>query len=301
MHHFGAFFLMHRNAPHITPIMKANEEQQTTKKLRNRDFRLFLQNELIRRCEKNPHYSLRAFAKTLGVHHASLSGILAGKRPLTSKTVNKFCLALNLSPTETRGFIELTKKNSRFSTQLSAQESAPVLNHEELTLDTFMSISEWYHDAILELTHIRNFKANPKWIAKALGITASEVNIAAERLQRLELLEISQDGTWVDLSRNNTTNVTNDFTSIALRKYQKKILELSIHALENLPRTQRDHTSTTIAIQSSDLAEAKERIKEFRFELAAFLQRDGVEPDSVFQLALSFFPLTRPEIQGDPS
>ncbi|MGZ3710335.1 MAG: TIGR02147 family protein [Bdellovibrionota bacterium] len=252
--------------------------------LQTRDFRLFLQQELMRRCERNSGYSLRAFAKVLGIHHASLSRVLARKRPLTAKLTKSLCQALRLSPAETQNFLQ----------QLPRKKNLPseAVQYQELTLDTFVSISEWYHDAILELTHLQSFQPEPKWIAKVLGITQNEVKIAAERLQRLEFLDITDSGKWLDLSRDNTTNITNDFTSAALRKLQKKVLELSGEALENLPRTQRDHTSLMVAVDFSDLPEVKERIKKFRHELATFLQRKEAKPDSVCQLAISFFPLT---------
>lgn len=169
-------------------------------------------------------------------------------------------------------------------------------NHQSLALDTFNVIADWYHDAILELTHIKNFKPDIKWIADCLGISPNEVRVAKERLERLDLLEVS-DGRWIDLSRNNTTNSSNDLTSAALRKLQKKILELSAEALMDLPRTERDHTSITVAMDSSDLNEVKKRIKNFRFELAAFIERKGAKADSVYQFAFSAFPLTRIETQ----
>lgn len=265
--------------------MKPTSHSNSPKVPRTRDFRLFLQQELMRRCERNSGYSLRAFAKVLGVHHASLSRLLAQKRPFTTRLTKSICQALHLSPAEAELFLQNIPKKK------SARAEEPI-QYRELTLDTFVSISEWYHDALLELTHLRSFKPNPKWIAKVLGITQNEVKIAAERLQRLELLEITAEGKWLDLSRDNTTNITNDFTSAALRKLQKKVLDLSGAALENLPRTQRDHTSLMVAVDFSDLPEVKERIKNFRHELAAFLQRKEAKADSVCQLAISFFPLT---------
>ncbi|MGZ3806814.1 MAG: helix-turn-helix transcriptional regulator, partial [Bacteriovorax sp.] len=49
---------------------------------------------------RNSSFSLRAFAKNLGLSPASLSQILSGKRPLTLSTAKKICDSLNLSPIE---------------------------------------------------------------------------------------------------------------------------------------------------------------------------------------------------------
>jgi uncharacterized protein (TIGR02147 family) len=259
--------------------------------LESGDFRLFLQQELVRRCDKNSGYSLRSFARSLGVHHTTLSRLLSGKRALNPKAVQRLCQALKLSPVETNAFLKGAVERPKASNKARFQD---------LTLDTFISISEWYHDAILELTHIQGFQGDSKWIAKKLGVTSAEVNVAVKRLERLELLEIDSNGQWVDLSRNNTTNITNDITSAALRKLQRKILELSMEALEEVPRTHRDHTSTTFAIDASDLPEIKEMIKKFRFELTSYVQRKNVNPNSVYQLAVSLFPITKTHFEkGD--
>lgn len=265
--------------------------------LESRDFRSYLQQELIRRCEKNPGYSLRSFARSLGIHHTTLSRLLAGKRGLNSRSIQRLCEALKLSQAEASLYLKQGESGGGGTAQEKNSESA---RYQNLALDTFISISEWYHDAILELTHIQGFKGDPKWIAKRLGLKLSQVKTAVERLQRLELLAITPRNLWVDLSRDNTTNVSNDITSAALRKLQKQILELSMQALEEIPRTHRDHTSTTLAIDAADLPEIKERMKKFRFELTSFVQRRSVKANAVYQLAVSFFPLTQIEIpKGD--
>ncbi|MGE3974802.1 MAG: TIGR02147 family protein [Bdellovibrionales bacterium] len=262
--------------------LDTNDKKQTT------NFRKFLQQELMKRCERNPSYSLRAFAKSLRLSHATLSHILAGRRPLTNKMIQRIGLTLGLGPQEVALFQSPTRSQ--------AQNMAPN-NYHELTIDTFTAISEWYHDAILELTHLKNFKADTKWIAKSLGITINEVNMAAERLARLELLEI-KGKKWTDLSQNNSTSLDPDFTSVALRKYQKKILELSLKALEEVPKVKREHASNMLAFQKSDLEEVRKRIHRFRWSLTKFIQRKEAKPDEVYQLALSFFPITKDKIQG---
>lgn len=251
-------------------------------------FRRFLREELIRRCEKNNGYSLRAFARHLGINHATLSSIMAGKRALTRSTIIKLGNSLKLTQEQLTNFLNFYG---------SHDNQVALTEHQNLALDVFTAISDWYHDAILELIHIKNFKPDIRWISKSLGITTTEVRSAVERLVRLELLEIS-DNTWKDLSRNNTTNITNNLSSDALKKLQAKILELSMRTLTELPRTHRDHTSLTVAMQTRDLDEVKERIKRFRFELVKFIERKQAKPDAVYQFAFSVFPLTKKQL-GD--
>src|SRR5262245_40700147 len=68
--------------------------------------RLLLQQELARRCAKNPGYSLRAFSRALGLSPTVLSLVLSGKRPLSKKAVAKVVEVLGLGPEEKAELIQ---------------------------------------------------------------------------------------------------------------------------------------------------------------------------------------------------
>ena len=128
------------------------------------DFRLYLQNELIRRCQKNPHYSLRAFARILQIDASALSKILNAKRAVTPEMLTKLGLKLGLGKQELKSFKGIK----------SGAGALGHLDFDTIDADQFKIISDWYHYAILELTAVAHFRADTKWIAKTLGITASE-------------------------------------------------------------------------------------------------------------------------------
>src|SRR4051812_39967317 len=67
--------------------------------------RLALQRELARRCTTNAGYSLRAFARALGMSHAGLSLVLSGKRPLSRKAAVRIAPLLDLSTDERLAFV----------------------------------------------------------------------------------------------------------------------------------------------------------------------------------------------------
>jgi uncharacterized protein (TIGR02147 family) len=159
-----------------------------------KDFRFFLQEELVRRCKKNPRFSLRAFARTLDVEASALSKILNGKRALTKKMLHRMCDHLGIGPEEV-GDYERSLPRSRAGTRKGARAAEG--DFRQVSVDIFNVIADWYHYAILELLTVRDFQKSPAWIAKALGISVSEVNFALERLLRLGLLEISDDNVWV--------------------------------------------------------------------------------------------------------
>jgi transcriptional regulator with XRE-family HTH domain len=83
------------------------------------------------RKDKNPRYSLRAFARSLGVSSGQLSEILSSKRPLSHKLGRRIAIAMALTEEESQKlntlisqqtqFLEIAGPNSR---QLSDEEIA---------------------------------------------------------------------------------------------------------------------------------------------------------------------------------
>lgn len=254
-----------------------------------REFRLFLQQELVNRCQKNPSYSLRAFARALNVSSSALSAMLNGKRTITATSVERLGSAIGLGPKEISRYKILSReKKLGLGAELTSKDE-----FQQITLDSYAIISDWYHYAILELIRVKNFEPSIAWVAKSLGITKSEANIAVERLQRVGLLEITDRGKWLDKTASGkATNIQGDLTSVASRKLQKQILEMSLRALEEMPSTElRSHTSLTLAIAPEDLPLAKEKIKTFRRELAELLESNK-NPSEVYHVNVSLYPVT---------
>ena len=259
------------------------------------EFRLYLQQELSKRCKHNPHFSLRAFARTLDVEVSSLSKILNGKRSLSRKMLHHISSQLGLSP----------ERVNYFEEKLPSRKRKQQMEFTQLTMDTFTVISDWYHYAILELVTVKDFTPSKAWVAKRLGITVSEVNFAIERLQRLDMLEVNGD-TWEQKSGQLTT-IGSNFTASALKKLQNQILTQAQDALQTTKIERRDQSAMTMAIDSSKIADAKRLITKFRRDLCAFLQ-DTSDPDSisdgkphkpknkkdeVYQLSISLFPVSK--------
>jgi plasmid maintenance system antidote protein VapI len=246
-------------------------------------FRIYLQNELLRRCKANPGYSLRAFSRTLQISPSSLSRILRGEREVSEAMRARLGGRLGLSPIAINS-LALEKKSHR-AMKPTAQ------NFKQLALDTFSFISNWYHYGILELTRVKTFNSNPRWIAKTLGVTVTEINAAVECLQRLGLLKIKKGGQWTAIL--NYTNVGKDgeFTDVAHRNLQKQVLQMAIKAMDEVPVHYRDQSSMTMAVDVARLPKAIEMITEFRRHLCGFLEGETLKED-VFQLSISLFPIT---------
>ena len=271
--------------------MLSNEFNKPTEKAAEpsvQDFRIYLQNEFLARCRKNERYSLSAFARFLGMDISTLAKVLKGQRPIRAQAIKRIGLKLGLNPFQISDF----EKSSPRANAKNKTDETPA-NYQQLTLDAFQVISDWYHYAILELIQLPHFKGDAGWIAKTLRITPAEVQIATERLLRLEMIEITPEGKWIDQSNGHTTTLGSNFTASAFKNLQRQILEKAIQALDEVPFEKRSQTSLTMAINPDRIPEAKKKLVEFQRGLNRFLGEGArTESDEVYHLSLSLYPVS---------
>lgn len=241
-------------------------------------FAQLLQNELLSRCRKNPSYSLRAFSKQLGIDQSLLSKILRGKKPISKKMILELSRVLKIPKANLNRYLEIST------------DSTERQNHFYILQDQFDLLSDWYHFAILELSNLKTFKSDPKWISGKLGITVSEVNIAIERLIRNEFIKVQKNGKWQIFRPSNDWS-NPEITSAARKQYQKQILEKSISAIQNVSYEYRHNSSLTLAINAALIPDIKKMLNKYRDELNQFSEEKGGYTD-IYQLSLAFFPLT---------
>lgn len=243
-------------------------------------FRALLQEELARRCSKNAQYSLRAFAAQLDLDHSTLSQILRGKRALTPRTIEKIGAKVGLSA-------DAVAAHAEREVRMPAADRRVLQEVQELTRDTLRLIADGHHYAILELTRLEVFKPDTRWIARVLGLTPDEVNLAVTRLVHLGLLEMVDSRRWLDTS-GYTMASFEDFSRVAIERLSERVKGLTVRSAAGRPS---EHSSTTIAVDTSRVPEAIRRLARFRDELTTLLESDP-KRDDVYQLEIHFFPMT---------
>ncbi|HVR41421.1 MAG TPA: helix-turn-helix domain-containing protein [Thermoanaerobaculia bacterium] len=125
-------------------------------------FRAVLQSEFDRRIARNPRYSLRAFARTIAVDHATISRFLRGRRRLTARAIRRIGTLLRVHDVEAH----CSAENDR---------------------------------ALLALLARPNFHTNTRWIAMRLGITIDDVNLSLQRLLRERRLLMASRDRWQEV------------------------------------------------------------------------------------------------------
>ena len=263
--------------------MKTSEGRRSPPQSLSNSFRLRLQSELAERCASNPQYSLRSFALHLGVDHSTLSQLLRGKRKLTEAAIQKLGSALKLGPDEVRSYLAHHRR--------WPGADPNVLEATRLTRDAAEMIADWYHYAILELTRLESFRADSSWVARVLGISTDEVNIALVRLCHLGLLSMEGER-WVDRSEGLVVSLE-DFTQAAIDLLWSQVRELALASMRT-PARPHEHSSTTLAVDSKRLPEITEKIARFRSDLLELLEHDRANDyDDIYRLEINFFPITR--------
>jgi uncharacterized protein (TIGR02147 family) len=252
-----------------------------------------LSGELARRCDLNPRYSLRAFAKACEISPGVLSQFLSGKRVPSYKIAQKLIAHLNLSPDEEQKFLNsLAQKHQRRGLlRLSPvfKKSGGPVQSRDLDVELFKIIGDWYHYAILMLTCTENFRSDPKWIASQLSISVIEAKLAVERL--LELGFLKSEGKKLICSEPHFTTADKNLTSTALKKHVKQSLEKAIHSVDNDPIEKRSMTYMTMAIDEAKLPEAKALVEEFTNKMSILLESG--KKTRVYEFGTYLYPLQK--------
>lgn len=124
-------------------------------------FREIVAAEFERRQGANRRYSLRGFARSLGVHHATLSRLLANERPVPASTIEALGARLGLSDADQRSLI--------------ADEDAAFIVHA---------------------VGVDAFRPDSRWIASICNIPVDRVNIALHRLLQERRVAMTSATSW---------------------------------------------------------------------------------------------------------
>lgn len=233
-----------------------------------------LKDELSLRRMKNSAYSLRAFARDLGVSVTALSDFLTQKRNLSKTNLLKICHSLNLSPIDRASLLH----------RRDAPNDIQSLKEKD---DAFRLFSEWYCFAILNLPRIKTHRATPEWIAARFGISIEQAEDGLSRLQRLQLIRI-RNGKIQRTKKNILTHF--EVPDTAIKTHHQRVLQKAEQALLHAPAELREFSTTIIAFDPIHIETAKKRIQKIKGKLAKTLENK--QSQDFFGLTLQLFPLS---------
>ncbi len=253
----------------------------------------YLKREFEGRVRRNGRYSLRAFARDLGIPASNLTEILQKRRGLSVQTASRMSMRLKLGADEAEYFVasveaehgrsEAAREGARG--RLRALESAS--GFSILSLETYEVIADWIHFGLMELTEIAGGVANA---ARRFRSSPERVRAALSRLEKLGLMERRPDGEWRQTAQDLAT--PDPVSSRAIRAHHAQVLGEALDALETVPPEQREFSTMIFAVDSSRVEEAKRELRRFRRRFCKEIQ-DGGSKDRVYCLGIQLFPLDR--------
>lgn len=261
---------------------------------------LFLRSVWERKRVFNKSFTLRAWAKQLGISsYGTLHQIIKGMRPFPKKYAMALGESLGLDAKEILYFETLIdyekakslKEKEHFLKRL--KELAPgekVTTHE---VDTFQYLKNPLNGAIIEMSSLHGFKADPNWIKEHLVIrtTVNEIKEALRLLCDLGFLKFDEYG---DLKRQYVKiRSRNDVKSEALREYHKSVLAHAADALETQDVMEREFNSVAFGIKKSSLPKIKQNIRNLIEEIIQEHEASDGEAEEIYQFSNQFFKLTK--------
>jgi uncharacterized protein (TIGR02147 family) len=245
------------------------------------------------RIARNERYSLRAYARDLGMSPSALSSIFNGRKGLSSDQATKIAKKIALTETQTRFFILSVKAKHERSSQMRATAVLGLKAFEQRrALDgvTFDPISNWYFYALLELTELPDCEHKAEWFAVRLGLDLALVKRAIAQLIHHGHLEF-KNNRFRSLAPE--TSAMTSKAAESFKKFHREILEKAQTSLVQDTLEDREFLSATFAFARENIDAAKKELREFQ-EAFARKYYDQVSPkDSVYQISMQFFRLDR--------
>ena len=262
---------------------------------------VILREELTRRIRANRSYSLRSFARQLGMDASLLSKTLQNRRTLSPTNAVKILERSQLSTGEKnlfwQSYLQTRQKGQAHYNLDTHATSSPIEDREKpLTHDLFKLIAEPHHYGIVELTRVKSFQNNSQWIGNTLGLPSEVVDASVERLLKVGILK--KDGEKIVRSPGRHTTQDKSVTDPALKYHQRKVIEQSAIALDRVPIERRNQTSMTIAINPEKIPLAKKMMQDFMNQLSDVLEAGPLE--EVYQMSFSLFPISPLQPKEEP-
>ncbi|MCX6124202.1 MAG: hypothetical protein NTV34_05560, partial [Proteobacteria bacterium] len=132
-------------------------------------------HEYQARCARNASYSLRSFAKSIGVSHTLLSLVMNRKRAVSPAMLTKLKQHI---PTVNDGEIK---------------ELKPQKQTEQMQIKEFAPIANWIHYAILSLTLFQDFELDETSVARRLGVSKTQARLAIDDLKNCKVIGLDKE------------------------------------------------------------------------------------------------------------
>lgn len=259
-------------------------------------FAEILKNELARRVEKNPRYTLRAFARDLSLTAPSLSLILRGKQGLSVPRASQILELIKLSEIETQIFIASVEANhsrSRLHREKAEKSLRSLLNKKNWKIrakTNDLLFQSWIPLAMFE--HLKVFqKGDIRTLAKVFNISYETASQELNKLVDSLLVRKTNHGLFE--AEDTKDLFGGEIPSENIRKFHKSVHQKGLEAIDQEKFEDRETSSTFFSTKIDSRVQIADEIRQFRRHLCEkYGLNRGAEEGDVYCLALNFFPVT---------
>ena len=265
------------------------------------DYRKFLLEFYEREKSLDPSFSYRVFAAAVGMDASLLLKILQGKRHLSTKSIGAFVQFFRFKAGKAEYFYEMiaygkAKTDEQVRKHFEALQKMRPAACRELDEARYRYFQQWYYPMIRSALDVYDYHGAQH--AAALGescipkLTATQVQNAVDALLQLGLAQQRKDGRIVPTEAHLKTK--EHWLSASISDYQGCIAELARKSIAETPKENRDISTLTMAIDSTQIDKIRNILAETRRAIVNVVNAMPSQVcDSVYQLNFQLFPMMK--------
>ena len=267
------------------------------------DYRKFLQEFYELEKSLDPTFSYRVFAAAVNIDASLLVKILQAKRHVSSKGIEPFIDFFRFKVAKAEYFREMVAYNKAKSDEQvrkhfeTLQKMRPTASRE-LDEARYRYFQQWYYPVVRSALDVFDYHGPQD--AAMLGeccvpkLTAVQVQKAVDALLQLGLARCRKDGRVVPTEAHLRTQ--EHWLSATISDYQESIAELARDSIGSIPKENRDISTLTMALDSSQIQKIRDILAETRKSIVSVVNAMPAQIcDSVYQLNFQLFPMMKKE------
>lgn len=256
------------------------------------DHRDYLKNELVKRFQRRPHYSMRAFARDLELSPSTLSDFLNNKLSISEERIRELSKKIALENKHKEHWLDLIKL--KFSKKKSDIQLAKIRIQQrleqsggKLSMARFKTLTTWYYLCVYHLIQIHPRFQKPEECAQTLGISGDEVRLALKALLQVGIL--SWDG-QIYSAQDDYVLVSENTPSEHIREYHSQFLKKAHNSIEGQPASSRELSTCLLTVRKSDIEKIRSDIQNFADQMVS-KYTSTADVDELYCLTTQFFSL----------
>lgn len=256
--------------------------------------------------QNNPRFSLRAWARDLGLSsNSTLSLLLKKQRAFTKKQAIRIIKNLKLGEFEADYFealvdssLDPTGEGQKFY-QEKMNRLRKLGRIRGKALDTFNYFSSPIVLLIFEMIGLKDFKADVEWIRNRMDINISpeEIISSIQLLKKLELISKNENGR-LEKKEASVHFVFEDPIDEASFRFHKKMLTLIKDKFGHDSTRKSSASSYLFNIEKNKVAEAIMAIKDFNNDFIRRFEAPAHQGEETYQIGMYFVPMTGKRMRG---